>query len=173
MRGSFPVKARRESKLRRSKPGRQVYDLIGMQLTRIFHVRGGSQKSRILRLKIGMEFENSLRTAGIPFRRDAFVFTLEDCQPVNLQLAWCIGRTRRGDLRWKIHWNRNAHNQPCLAARLTFDNSKILDWFLLMRAPHSQSNFRLSDRAIRGTQSARPSIADILTIIQQRCAVHP
>jgi Recombinase len=161
-----------ETLIRRFGTMRQVYDLIGMQFTRVFHVHGGSQKSRILRLKIGMDFEDSLRRVGIPFRRDGFVFTLNGCQPVHLQLAWCIGRTKRGDLRWKIHWSINSHNQPCLAARLTLDNTKILDWFLLMKAPHSQSNFRLSDRAIRGTQSARPSIADVLSIIQQRCALH-
>ena len=152
---------------------RQVYDLIGMQFTRVFHVRGGSQKSRMLRLKAGMEFEDSLRTAGIPFRRDRFIFTLNACHPLHLQLAWCIGRTSRGDLRWKIHWCKHEHNQPCLAARLTIDNAKILDWFLLMNPPHSQTNFRLSEQAIRGTQSARPSIAELLAIIQQRCAIRP
>ena len=150
---------------------RQVYDLIGMQFTRVFHLRGGQQKSRIWRMKAGMEFEDSLRAAEIPFRREKFIFTLNACHPLHLQLAWCIGRTHRGDLRWKIHWSRNAHNQPCLAARLTFDNAKILDWFLLMNAPHSQTNFRLSEQAIRGTQSARPSITALLPIIQQRCAI--
>jgi hypothetical protein len=122
-------------------------------------------------MKAGMEFEGSLRAAEIPFRRDGYIFTLSACHPLHLQLAWCIGRTHRGDLRWKIHWSRNAHNQPCLAARLTFDNEKILDWFLLMNAPHSQTNFRLSEQAIRGTQSARSSIAEVLAIIQQRCAI--
>lgn len=151
---------------------RQVYDLIGMQFTRVFHLRGGQQKSRILRMKAGMEFEDSLRAAEIPFRRDGFIFTLNACHPLHLQLAWCIGRTHRGDLRWKIHWSRNAHNQPCLAARLTFDNAKILDWFLLMNAPHSQTNFRLSEQAIRGTQSARPSAtAELVDHFEAPCAV--
>ena len=157
--------------IRRFGSMRQVYDLIGMQFTRVFELRGGEHKSRILRMKAGMEFEDSLRTADIPFRRDGFIFTLQACRPLHLQLAWCIGRTKRGDLRWKLHWNRNSHDQPCLAARLTFDNEKISDWFLLMNAPHSQTNFRLSPQAISGTQSVRQSIAELLDVIQQRCAI--